>query len=88
MQYFVYILKCSDGSFYTGLSNNLKRRLKEHEEGKSVNTKNLRPIELVFYSCFKARHLAAEFEQYLKTHSGIAFRNKHLVSTTKRSAEV
>ena len=86
MQYFVYILKCCDESFYTGLSNNLKRRLKEHEEGKSVNTKNLRPAKLVFYCCFKDQYLAAEFEQYLKSHSGIAFRNKHLVSTTKRSA--
>ena len=87
MQYFVYILRCSDESFYTGLSINLKRRLKEHEEGKSVNTKNLRPVKLVFYCCFKDKHLAAEFEQYLKSHSGIAFRNKHLVSAIKRSVK-
>ncbi len=84
----VYILKCSDGSFYTGLTKNLKRRFKEHENGLSVCTKGKLPVKLVLAVLFPNKNIAAKFEQYLKSHSGIAFRNKHLVYTAKRSGAV
>lgn len=48
-RYFVYILKCKDESFYTGVTNNLERRLAEHNEGGvSSYTYTRRPVELVY----------------------------------------
>ena len=45
----VYILKCSDGSYYTGVTNNLERRFAEHQSGKHEGYTSARlPIELVF----------------------------------------
>lgn len=50
MNYYLYILKCADNTFYTGVTNNLERRLKEHESGvnKDCYTFNRRPLKLVF----------------------------------------
>lgn len=48
--YFVYILLCSDGSFYTGVCNDIERRFAEHKAGMDPNcyTYTRRPVELVF----------------------------------------
>lgn len=77
--YYVYIVKMSNGNFYTGFSNNLKLRIKEHNEGKCSTTSKYRPVALSWYCSFTDKYKALEFEQYLKRSSGIAFRNKHLV---------
>lgn len=79
MNWTVYILKCNDGKFYTGFTNNLQRRLKEHEDGKSFSTRYRLPFELVTYIVFCDKQKAYAFEKYLKSGSGIAFRNKRLV---------
>ncbi len=43
----MYILKCSDGSYYTGSTNDIDRRLREHEYGKGANYTSKRlPVEL------------------------------------------
>ena len=49
--YFVYILLCSDNTFYTGMTNNLERRLVQHKSGykKDVYTFSRRPIKLKWY---------------------------------------
>ncbi len=45
----LYILKCSDGSFYTGISNNLQRRLKMHQAGKASRyTRTRGPVEMLY----------------------------------------
>ena len=48
--YYVYILKCSDGSYYTGVTNDIQRRLYEHQEGliEDCFTHDKRPVELLF----------------------------------------
>ena len=44
---FTYILECSDGSFYTGWTNNLERRVKAHNAGKGAKyTKSRKPVKL------------------------------------------
>jgi len=78
MQY-VYILKCADDSLYTGCTNNLKNRLNQHRNGKVHYTQDKLPLELIYYSAFKEKFRAYQFEKYLKSGSGIAFRNRHLV---------
>lgn len=46
----MYILECSDGSFYTGSTNNLKLRIEQHQKGEGANhTKKRLPVTLVYY---------------------------------------
>lgn len=49
MSYFVYILKCGDGTYYYGSTSNLSLRLKYHNEGKSQYTKGRLPVKLVYF---------------------------------------
>jgi putative endonuclease len=69
--YFLYILKCADGTYYTGMTNNLERRLWEHESG--VNEKSYthsrRPVELQFYEVFQDVTQCIEFENKIKKWS-------------------
>lgn len=78
--YYVYILWSSKSkNFYFGYAENLKKRLNEHNKGLSKATKPYRPWNLVFYSAFKNKKLAKDFERYLKSGSGKAFAYKRLV---------
>jgi len=48
-EWFLYILKCSDGTFYTGITNNLIRRLKMHQAGKASRyTRTRGPVEMIY----------------------------------------
>ena len=77
--YYVYILKnLKTGEHYTGFSENLKNRLKSHQE-KTVKTTKSAEHKLVFYSAFENKTKALEFEGYLKQGSGFAFARKRLV---------
>ncbi|MBU1820053.1 MAG: GIY-YIG nuclease family protein [Bacteroidetes bacterium] len=66
--YFVYILKCSDNSYYTGVTNDPERRLFEHQTGVSPKayTHTRRPVELVFYTGFNDVNQAIDFEKQVK----------------------
>ena len=66
--YYVYILKCADNSYYTGVTNNLERRLNEHIEGidKKAYTFKKRPIELVYFESFNEVNYAIEWEKKIK----------------------
>lgn len=77
--YFVYILRLSDNSFYIGSAADLKRRLTDHKHGLVSSTKNFRPVKLVYFCGFVKKVTAMKFEKYLKSSSGFAFRNKHLI---------
>jgi len=69
--YNVYILKCSDGSYYTGVTNDLVRRISEHNSGdnKKSYTFFRRPLKLVFYSEFSDVEFAIEAEKQIKKWS-------------------
>jgi putative endonuclease len=74
--YFVYVLRSEkDGRFYTGITNNLKHRLVEHNRGKSStpSTKNQRPFILIYFEKVENRRVAREREKYLKSGSGREF---------------
>ena len=50
---YTYILRCADGTYYCGWTNNLDRRLKAHNEGKGAKyTRSRRPVALVYYEAF------------------------------------
>ena len=47
---YVYILKCSDGSYYTGSTTDLERRIQQHQVGEGANyTKRRRPVKLIYF---------------------------------------
>jgi putative endonuclease len=78
--FYVYILQSErePAQFYTGLADDLRARLAEHNAGKSVHTSKYRPWALVNYTAFPDRAKAAAFERYLKSGSGRAFAARHL----------
>ena len=77
--HFVYILESIDQQhWYIGLTNDLDRRMTEHNSGKSSHTSKFVSWKLKTYIAFHDRSRAEEFEQYLKSHSGRAFTKKHL----------
>lgn len=67
-QYFVYILKCSDNSYYTGVTNNLELRFSQHQSGKFPDsyTHKRRPVQLVFFYEFNDILQAIAFEKQVK----------------------
>lgn len=77
--YYVYSLKCKDG-FYIGCTNNLKDRIKRHQNGYIAATKNRLPVSLEFYVALKTESSAFNFEKYLKSGSGRAFTNRHFLN--------
>jgi predicted GIY-YIG superfamily endonuclease len=68
-----------NGNYYTGFSADLKSRVNSHQNGEVSQTKSFLPVELVFYAGFNDKLKALQFETYLKSSSGFAFRNKHFV---------
>ena len=66
--YYVYILKCSDNSYYTGITNDVERRINEHNDGLNPEcyTYKRRPVTLVFYQEFGEVEQATLFEKQVK----------------------
>lgn len=77
--FYSYILSLNNGQYYHGYSENLKQRFTDHQRGIVKATKDFRPIKLIFYAAFTSKEKALAFEKYLKSSSGHAFRNKHLL---------
>jgi putative endonuclease len=66
--YHVYIVKCNDNSYYTGVTNNIERRFAEHQIGEDVKsyTYTRRPLTLVFCEDFSDINQAIMFEKQVK----------------------
>lgn len=75
----VYILKCSDDTYYTGCTNNLDERLKRHNQGQVNYTKTRLPVKVIVSINFPDRYKAYTFEKYLKSGSGRAFAKRHFL---------
>ncbi len=74
-----------DGNMYTGCTNDLRKRLSEHQSGKVNSTMDRLPIELIYYEACTAQKDAYAREKYLKTGMGkryIKNRLKHFQSLT------
>ncbi len=69
--YYIYILKCSDNTYYTGVTNSIDRRYREHQEGSDnkAYTFSRRPIQLVFITEFSNIDFAIEKEKQIKKWS-------------------
>jgi len=78
--YYVYILrsKTHPGQTYTGSTSDLRKRLAEHNAGKSIHANKFKPWDIAAYIAVPEKHLAEELERYLKSGSGRSFAKKHL----------
>lgn len=68
MKYFLYILKCTNKTLYTGIMTDLKRRIAEHNSGNlgARYTRSRRPVKLLYSKNFKNRSMASREEMRIK----------------------
>jgi len=72
--YFVYVLKSRvDGRLYKGMTDNIEKRIYEHNIGKTKFTRPYIPWDLVFSKEFETREEAREYEKWLKSGAGREF---------------
>lgn len=65
--WFTYIVQCQDQSFYTGLTNDLQKRLQKHNSGQgSAYTRARLPVTLIYYETFTTHRQAAQREVAIK----------------------
>ena len=79
--YYVYILRSVSlpGETYTGITEDLRRRLSDRNSGKSPHTSKYMPWTIACYFAFPGKSTAYAFESYLKSHSGRIFARKRLL---------
>ena len=64
---YTYIVKCSDGTFYTGWTNDLTRRMEAHNQGRGAKyTKARRPVTLIYYETFETKEEAMKRQYAIK----------------------
>lgn len=77
--YYVYIIKSKIKKYkYKGLTDNIDRRLNEHNLGRNKTTSPYKPFQLIFTKAFSTREEARRYEQYLKTSEGREFIDKYI----------
>ncbi|MBE0519910.1 GIY-YIG nuclease family protein [Candidatus Bathyarchaeota archaeon] len=70
MPYYVYILLCKDGSYYTGHAKNVKHRLEQHKKGQGARyTRMHKPAKTVYVEEFNSRSDAMKREREIKSFS-------------------
>ncbi len=84
-QYYVYMLLCSDTSYYIGSTNDLEKRIKTHNDGQGAKyTRSRRPVRLVYHETYPGKSEALRRERELKgwkrtkKHALIADNNNRL----------
>ena len=64
---YTYIVRCSDGTYYTGWTNHLEKRIEAHNSGRGAKyTKPRLPVEHVYYECFETKQEAMRREAQIK----------------------
>jgi len=77
--YYVYVLlSLRDSLFYVGYTDNLQKRIQEHNQGKVFSTKSRRPLKIIYFeACFDEKD-AKQREKYFKTGIGKRFLRQRL----------
>lgn len=79
--YYVYLLLCDDGSYYTGYTKNIASRLERHRKGRGARyTRMRRPKKIVYVEEFKMRRFAIRRERQIKT---LNHREKQKLASTR-----
>ena len=67
MKHYAYIVECADGTYYCGYTNDLKKRINTHNEGKGAKyTRARRPVKLIYFEEFDTKEEAMSREYHLK----------------------
>lgn len=76
--YYVYLIRSEafPEQKYVGFTTDLRKRISDHNAGKSIHTSKFKPWKLVSYHAFAEKRKAQEFEYYLKSGSGKAFASR------------
>jgi putative endonuclease len=83
--FYVYVLKSlKDNGLYIGFTSNLRQRLTEHNEGKSLATNPRKPFKLIFYEAYENKYDALRREKYFKTGRGRTSLNLMLKETLSK----
>ncbi|WP_350294096.1 GIY-YIG nuclease family protein [uncultured Croceitalea sp.] len=81
MMFCVYVIKSRlDGRLYKGMTQNLERRVSEHNAGKVKSTKGYAPWDLAYFEKYDSRALARDREKYFKSGSGREFLKQKLAT--------
>ncbi len=65
--FYIYILKCRDGTFYTGYTHNLQQRIAQHNEGKGAKyTRGRGPVTLIYFETYQTKSEAMKREYEIK----------------------
>ncbi|MBI2515231.1 GIY-YIG nuclease family protein [Candidatus Wolfebacteria bacterium] len=79
MFFYTYVLRSNkDDRNYIGCTNNLRRRIEEHNRGKNFSTKNRTPFQLIYFEACRSEEDAKQREKYLKSTVGRRFLKKRL----------
>ncbi len=79
MYYYTYVLKSSvDNNLYIGWTNNLRGRIKEHNEGNNASTKLRRPLTLMYFEASLSKEKAIKREKQLKSGFGRAYLKRRM----------
>jgi len=82
--FYVYVLlSLKDNNFYVGFSEDVKKRLADHNAGRNTSTKPRRPFELIYYEAHLSKEDALRREAYFKTSKGKSTL-KQILRTTLR----
>jgi putative endonuclease len=86
--HYVYLLrsKTHPDHTYIGSTHDLRARLDQHNAGKSIHTNKFKPWTLEAYIAVPEKHLAEQFESYLKSGSWRAFAKRHLQTQNGRNS--
>lgn len=81
MECYTYMVECSDGSFYTGWTNNLEKRVAAHNAKRGAKyTKSRTPVSLVYYETHETKQEAMrreyEIKQYTRQEKELLIKNK------------
>ncbi len=87
MFFYTYVLKSlKDNKLYTGWTDDLKARMKKHNNGFVLATKNRRPLELIYYEACKSKEKAIKREKYFKSGFGRGLLKRRINARTRSSA--
>lgn len=76
--FYIYILQNKDGDLYKGYTSDLKKRLKEHNQGLNLSTKKGLPWKVIYYEACLVESDARRRERYLKTTQGARLLKRRL----------
>ena len=86
--YYLYILRLSNYQIYIGFTNNIRKRLEEHNDGKVLTTSKYLPAKLIYYECYLSKKDALQREKMIKKFgSTYSHLKKRIFNSLKDSQE-